>query len=121
MESFGSRLKLSRNKKNVTQSELGKMLNVTYVAISKWETNDRFPDKDTLIKLGDIFDVTTDWLLCRTDDKDSKVYESNGFTIGINKNYPHDLSPEEVELLLVKLKEVGFDVNKLIRNVKEDK
>lgn len=124
METFGQRLKKLRNAHNLYGEELGKTLNVTKVAISKWENNLRFPDKDTLVKIADYFNVTTDYLLCRTDDPNIKVYKANidgeNLEIGINKNYPHDLTPDEVEKLLRQLKEVGFDVNKLIDKAKQE-
>lgn len=124
MDSFGKRLKYLRTERELTQAELGKTLNVTYVAVSKWESDDRFPDKELLVKIADYFEVTIDYLLCRTDDQNVKVYKANidgeNLEIGINKNYPHDLKPDEVEKLLRQLKEVGFDVNKLIDNAKQE-
>ena len=125
MNSFGKRLKHLRQEKGLTQVELGKAFNVTNVAVTKWESDDRFPDKSILIKIADYFDVSTDYLLCRTDNPDAKVYNANidddTIEVEIHKDYPHDLSPEEVELLINQLKTVGFDVDKLIKNVKESK
>lgn len=73
MKTFGDRLKMLRNDKNMTQKELGKKLNVTNVGVAKWESNDRFPDSDTLIKIADFFDVTLDYLLCRSDSIDNDI------------------------------------------------
>lgn len=123
MCSFGKRLKQLRLSKELTQAQLGGIFNVTNVGIAKWESDDRFPDKGVLIKIADYFDVSIDYLLCRTDNPDAKIYTSNvdGDTIEleVNKNYPHNLSPEEVETLINHLKEVGFDVEKLIEKAKD--
>ena len=125
MNSFGKRLKYLRQEKRLTQAELGKVFNVTNVGVAKWESDDRFPDKGILIKIADYFNVSTDYLLCRTDNPEAKVYnaiiDGDNIDLKINKNYPHDLSPKEVEILISQLKAVGFDVEKLIKNVKESK
>jgi transcriptional regulator with XRE-family HTH domain len=118
LNTFGQRLKLLRNEKQFTGEELGKLLNVTKVAVSKWETNDRFPDKDMLIKLADIFNVSIDYLLCRTDIKTALVVKHtvNGKDIELEVNakaYPNGMTYEEVLKVLEayeKLKEAGFEM-----------
>lgn len=69
---FGNRLRNLRISENITGVELGKVLNVTKVAISNWESGKRTPDQETLTKIADYFDVTTDYLLGRTDEKKPK-------------------------------------------------
>ena len=63
---FGNRLRNLRISENITGVELGKILNVTKVAISNWESGKKTPDQETLTKIADYFDVTTDYLLGRT-------------------------------------------------------
>lgn len=122
MDDFGKRLKQLRLDNNLTQEQLGRMLNVTNVGVSKWESNERFPDKDTLIKIANYFDVSTDYLLCRTDNPDAKIFKAtvdgNDVEIEVEKCYPHDLKPEEVGDLIDQLKAVGFDIDKLIERAK---
>ncbi|OAO83561.1 transcriptional repressor of PBSX s [Anoxybacillus flavithermus] len=65
---LGDRLKRLRLEKKLTQEELGKKINVTKVSISGYENGNRTPDTETLQKLADFFNVTTDYLLGRTDD-----------------------------------------------------
>ena len=43
--------------KGLTQAELGKELNVSSQAVSKWEQNQSQPDLDTVNKLCSIFDI----------------------------------------------------------------
>lgn len=69
METFGSRLKELRIKKELTGEELGNLLNVTKMSISRWESDQRFPDKDTLVKIANFFNVSTDYLLGRSNLK----------------------------------------------------
>ena len=61
--SFGQRLKELREQNNMTRDELGKRLGMSYSTIAKYETNNRFPDQDTLVKLAGVFDVSVDHLL----------------------------------------------------------
>lgn len=63
MENYGKRITDLRKKHNLTQSELGALLNVTPQAISKWENGLSEPDLGTLRKICEIFNVTTDEML----------------------------------------------------------
>ncbi|WP_025727752.1 helix-turn-helix domain-containing protein [Heyndrickxia ginsengihumi] len=75
----GDRLKRLRINKKLTQEELGKIVNVTKVSISGYEKGKRSPDTETLNMLADYFNVTTDYLLGRTDDeKGHYINESTG-------------------------------------------
>ena len=49
-----------RKAKGMTQSDLGKELNVTYQAVSKWERDESQPDFDTICKIAKIFGVPID-------------------------------------------------------------
>ena len=68
---FGERLRDLREEKNVARDVLARKLNVSYSAVSKYETNVRFPDKRALIILADFFDVSLDYLLCRSDIRET--------------------------------------------------
>ena len=65
---FGERLKYLREKEKMYQSELAEKLNLAPSTISMYEHGDRDPDTSTLSKIAEIFNVTTDYLLGRTDD-----------------------------------------------------
>lgn len=60
---LGARIKYLRNRKHMTQDELGKVLGVSKVSVSGYENNTRQPDNSALVKLADYFSVTTDYLL----------------------------------------------------------
>ncbi|MCL6488230.1 MAG: helix-turn-helix domain-containing protein [Alicyclobacillus mali] len=55
--------------KNWTQEEFGRKLNISKVTVSSYESGVRTPDAKTLIKIADLFDVSVDYLLGRTDGK----------------------------------------------------
>lgn len=66
-KTFGDTLELLRLKNGWTQTELAKILSVAKGTVSNWENNNRFPDKNMLINLADIFNVSIDLLLGRTE------------------------------------------------------
>ena len=69
--SFGNRLKQLRLENNMTQEDLSKDLNVSRATVGRYETNERFPDKNILKNIADIFDVSIDYLLGRTNIRDT--------------------------------------------------
>ena len=58
--SLGEKIKLLRKSKNLTQNELGKLLNVSFQAVSKWEKNVSQPDIETIKKICEIFEINVD-------------------------------------------------------------
>lgn len=72
--SFGARLKGLRLEKNMQQSELGRLLNITNVAVSHYENDNRKPTPEIISKVSDIFNVSTDYLLGNTTSK-RKYYD----------------------------------------------
>lgn len=52
-----------RKKNGWSQEELGQMLNVSRQSVSKWESMASIPDLEKIIKMSEIFGVTTDFLL----------------------------------------------------------
>lgn len=62
--SVGKQIALLRNSKNLTQSELGERLNISYQAVSKWERGETLPDTGILPELASILETTVDNILC---------------------------------------------------------
>jgi transcriptional regulator with XRE-family HTH domain len=67
VSSFGERLAALRKKKGLSQAGLGRLLKVGQSTIAMYEKNRRSPDYKLLKRLADFFEVTTDYLLGRTD------------------------------------------------------
>ena len=63
------RLKELRKQKNITQLKLAMDLGMNQNAISRYETGEREADYKTLIAFADYFDVSLDYWLERTNDK----------------------------------------------------
>lgn len=64
---FNSRLRSLRMKNKYTQQNMADMLDVSLNTYQKYEQAERHPSFETLIKIADILDVSTDYLLGRDD------------------------------------------------------
>lgn len=53
-----------------TQLQLSKAVNVSQGNVSDWKNGRSFPKSDVLSRLADYFNVSTDYLLGRTDQKE---------------------------------------------------
>ena len=60
---LGNRLKELRKNANLTQQELGDMINVTKVSICCYEKGTRTPSLETINDLANVFNVNVDYLL----------------------------------------------------------
>lgn len=58
-----NKIKELREKAKLTQAELADALGVKRVTVSQWERGENKPRIDTLIKMSQLFKVTTDYLL----------------------------------------------------------
>lgn len=55
---FSSNLIFLRKKYNMTQSDLGKKLNVSRKAVSSWENERSYPDIKTLLSISDLYEIS---------------------------------------------------------------
>lgn len=88
--------------KNISQKELAQKLNIAPSTLNGYLKGHRSPDYQTLIRLADFFDVSTDYLLGK-------------------KNSP-ELKPEEIRILKLynslseDNKKLAFDLISVIQN-----
>ena len=68
MATFGERIKELRQQKGLTQRQMADTFGITERNYQRYEVSDS-PSNDTLLKLADFFQVTTDYLLGRADNK----------------------------------------------------
>ena len=62
-------LRECRKKKNVTQSETARFLGIELRTYVRYESGERDPSINTLTRMADFFDVSTDYLLGRDNNK----------------------------------------------------
>ena len=70
MSKFSDRFRLLKDENGVTLKELSEKLDITVPNLSYYMKG-REPSYDILIRIADYFNVTTDWLIGRTDEKDA--------------------------------------------------
>lgn len=74
---FGTRLKELRENKGMSQRELAKIIQLSPSTVAMYELNRRSPDNDTIIKLANFFNCSTDYLLGKTGTYSSTIDEIN--------------------------------------------
>ena len=77
MVDFGNILKELRLQAGMTQKDLAAKIGVTKSVISYYELSERSPSPEVLIKLANIFRVTTDYLL-GIDTKPAEALDISG-------------------------------------------
>ena len=75
MSNFAQNLSRIRKQQGLTQQFLAEQLNLTFQAISKWETAQSLPDLKQLTRLADLLHVSTDTLLGHTPRTASGQYQ----------------------------------------------
>lgn len=88
--SLGKRMREARIDKGLTQEEAAKHLGITFQALSNYERDIRDPDTDLLKSIADLYEVTTDYLLGRTNIKEPiETFSAH--------HYSEDWTEEELE------------------------
>lgn len=73
---FGRKLKELRLERKINQSELGEIIGISPSTVGMYERDQRFPDKDILSKIADYFEVSVDYLLGRTNERNLNTNKS---------------------------------------------
>ncbi|WP_304459253.1 helix-turn-helix domain-containing protein [Alicyclobacillus sendaiensis] len=72
MASFSERLSELIAARGVQKKELAKYLGISYRNLRHYETGERKPDFDGLLKLAEFFDVSLDYLVGLSDNPERK-------------------------------------------------
>lgn len=64
---FAKRLKKLRVNNGYSQAKLAQLLGCTQQAIARWETEKTSPDNESLVKIANLFRVSVDYLLGKSD------------------------------------------------------
>lgn len=62
-----TRLKLLRKSRGYTQISLQMQTGIEQALLSKYENGERIPPTETLLKLAEFYNVSIDYILCRTN------------------------------------------------------
>ncbi len=67
------RIRQLRLERGINQKELGNAVGVSKQSVSNWENGNIMPSIDLLIRLADVFGVSTDYLLGREEGRTLNV------------------------------------------------
>lgn len=98
-----------RTQKGLSQKELGAILGVSNKAVSKWETCTAIPKTETLIKLAEVFGISTEELIngvCKDDSINSDRKIENQRDVSINTN---EKSLREIKRYFLKVS-IAFEI-----------
>ena len=74
---LSDRLQALRKSQNVSQEQLAEKLDFSRQAISKWESGQANPDINNILKLSDIYEVSTDYILTGKELDNQIVYKDH--------------------------------------------
>lgn len=78
-----NRIKLLREEKGLNQIELGKIINVSGQALGMYENEKRDLSTEAVIKLAEFFNVSTDYLLGKSDNRTSNINNDKIFLVPV--------------------------------------
>lgn len=97
---FPERLKALRKKAKLTQKQIAEALNIKQPTYAQWENGRTKPKGETLEKFADFFNVSTDYLLGKTDIKNSSDIDEDALEQSLRKSIGFNGKPatdEEIE------------------------
>ncbi|BAH07571.1 helix-turn-helix domain-containing protein [Clostridium kluyveri] len=118
---LSDRLKKLRNEKNLLQKEIAKKLKITTSAYGFYEQGKRTPDTEILNKIAEFYNVSIDYLLGRTNIRDSadKITNSLNSNPELSEFWNSLRNREDLQLLFKQTKDLSpKNINQIIRIIK---
>ena len=82
---FPRRLAQLRTEAGLSQQKLADLLNVSKSTISLYEVGDTVPDAKMIVRMCEIFGVSTDYFLCQSDYKTAESAEMTASELGLTE------------------------------------
>lgn len=118
---IGDRIKQLRTDAKMTQPELAAKLEVTRSAVATYENNTRQPSFHILIRIAEIFHVSTDYLLLGSKDDSLDVsgltIDQKAILVNLIKNFKE--TNESILFEKIKKKELAEKNRELEKRLKE--
>lgn len=111
---FGDILKELRENQSMTQNYLAELLNVSRQSVGGYENNTTEPPTDIVVKIADIFNVTCDYLLGRTNEK----YSLNLLSIEDNELLSKFYEDRDILLKLYENKDMLLKLYEVVKSHK---
>lgn len=98
---LAEKIAMLRKKNGWSQEELAMKLNVSRQSVSKWESTASMPDLDKIIRLSEIFGVTTDFLIKDEVEADEKTFPVEAeWEMDVEKEVARSVSLEEANTFM---------------------
>lgn len=111
---FAERLKKERNKKDISQKELSKIIGVSQQTVGSWEVGRTQPDHGAVLELAEYFGVSSDYLLGRVNERTSLVDEALKDDPELQAFWDTMKEREDLQLMFKKSKALSPDAIKQI-------
>lgn len=104
---FSERLKQLRIDRKLRQKDIAEYFGTSPQSYAQWEKGLRKPSQDSLEKLAKFFDVSTDYLLGNTDQKNASDIDEEALeaslrkSIGYNGQPPTDQEVQNMKAALI--------------------
>ena len=69
MKIFGERIRILRKEKKLRQEDVAKEIGISFRTYCRYENVEREPTAPTIVALADLFGVSADYLLGRSDER----------------------------------------------------
>ncbi len=112
---FPNRLRTLRNDRSWTQADLASKINVSPKTIGAWERGTREPPIETITKLSDIFDVSADYLLGKTTQKNTISTTETDDILTMYKIDTRGLTEDEIDDMREELEEYNDFMTKRLQ------
>lgn len=91
--------KKCRMQKNLKQQDVATILNIDRSTISKWESGKSIPDQSLLPQIAELYNVSVDYLLGRTESPQGIALEGVYFRIA-SEAQEAGVPPEDIEKII---------------------
>lgn len=98
--SFGNILKKLRQDNKLTQDELAKKIETSRSNIANYENDKNMPSVDILEKISELFNVSIDYLLGKTDKNNTISFKEDEIYIALSKSDRGYISDEVKDKIL---------------------
>jgi transcriptional regulator with XRE-family HTH domain len=102
VSTFGERLRTLRNKRKLTQKDLGEKFKMSESAIGMYERNEREPSFSLVQGLANYFEVTVDYLIGRTSDPSPTAGLSIAYYGGAKTAEEKEFLDEQLEIFRIR-------------------
>lgn len=94
------KLKEMRAKRNLTQQQVADYIGCSSVVYSRYESGTRQPSIEVLLRLADLFGVTVDILLGRSDQRDGSLSEYEIELLAAARNADERAREDALQMLI---------------------